>query len=225
MRIALALLWALALSLCNWVYLARAKVLKAEGLSAKVKAVLSCRSLIKIYSAVSFCAMAFLVIWQECFMATPRTYVCNLKYITLIGLLVPLAYEDFFTRRISNKVVLVGFGFRAIFYALEAIFYTSTFLNIFKQSLMGLLIGVAFLILGCFIIRNGIGMGDVKMLMLMGVFEGLYSVMTSIFFSLLVSFFVAIIALIRKTKNRKDSLPFAPCVLIGTFLSMVLTTV
>ena len=90
---------------------------------------------------------------------------------------------------------------------------------------MGLLVGVVFLIIGSFIIRNGIGMGDVKMLMLMGIFEGLYSVMTSIFFSLLISFFVAIIALIRKTKNRKDSLPFAPCVLIGTFLSMVLTTV
>lgn len=225
MRIALALLWALALSLCNWVYLARAKVIEAEGFSEKVKAVLNCRSLIKIYTAVSFLALAFLVIWQEVFMATPRTFLLNLKYITLIGILIPLAYEDFFIRRISNKVVLAGFGLRAVFYALEAIFCTSTFWATFKQSLMGLLVGVVFLIIGSFIIRNGIGMGDVKMLMLMGIFEGLYSVMTSIFFSLLISFFVAIIALIRKTKNRKDSLPFAPCVLIGTFLSMVLTTV
>lgn len=225
MRIALALLWALALSLCNWVYLARAKVIEAEGFSEKVKAVLNCRSLIKIYTAVSFLALAFLVIWQEVFMATPRTFLLNLKYITLIGILIPLAYEDFFIRRISNKVVLAGFGLRAVFYALEAIFCTSTFWATFKQSLMGLLVGAVFLILGSFIIRNGIGMGDVKMLMLMGIFEGLYSVMTSIFFSLLISFFVAIIALIRKTKNRKDSLPFAPCVLIGTFLSMVLTTV
>lgn len=223
MRLALSLVWVVVLALCNWVYLSRAKVLKAEGISAKISAVLKCRTIIKVYTAIALVAMIYLAFWQESVFA--RTFFLNIRYITLIGLLVPLAYEDFFTRRISNKVVLTGLIMRVLLYILEFIGYDREyFWTTFKQSLMGFLIGLAFLLLGCFVIKDGIGMGDVKMLMILGLYLGLYPAMTAILFSLIVSFVSAVVLLIKRSKGRKDTLPFAPCVLIGTFLSMILTT-
>ncbi len=223
MRIAIAIVEAIILAMGVWVYLARADVLKAKNFSERTKALLGCRKLIKIYAAVALCALVFLAIWQE-YVYAYNPFVINLKHVALVGLLFPLAYEDFFIRRISNKVILAGLIIRAVFFILEAVFCTEMFFNILKQSLLGFLVGVAFLIIGTVIIRQGIGMGDVKMIMMMGLFQGLYPVLISLMFSLVVSFFTAVVLLIRKAKGRKDTLPFAPNVLVGTFVSIALST-
>ena len=105
MRFAIAILEAVVFAMGVWVYLARADILKAKNFSDRTKALLSCRKLIKIYAAVALCALVFLAIWQEC-VYSYNPFVINLKHIALVGLLFPLAYEDFFIRRISNKVIL-----------------------------------------------------------------------------------------------------------------------
>jgi len=57
----------------------------------------------------------------------------------------------------------------------------------------------------------------------MGLFQGIVGVISSLFLSLLVSFFVAIALLITRKKTRKEAIAFAPSVLIGTAVSMFLT--
>lgn len=66
-------------------------------------------------------------------------------------------------------------------------------------------------------------MGDIKLFALMGLYQGLFGVFNSVFFSLIVSFFISIILLILKRKNRKDVIPFGPSIYAGTVVGIFLT--
>ena len=85
-----------------------------------------------------------------------------------------------------------------------------------------IIIGGFFLII-LLIFKNSIGMGDVKLFALMGLYQGLLGVFNSVFFSLIVSFFISIILLMLKRKNRKDVIPFGPSIYIGTVVGIFLT--
>lgn len=78
-------------------------------------------------------------------------------------------------------------------------------------------------ILCCLIVKGAIGMGDVKLFGVMALYLGLEGIWTAIFCALVVSFFIAVFSLITKKVKRKDNIPFAPAILIGTYLSIFLT--
>ena len=71
--------------------------------------------------------------------------------------------------------------------------------------------------------KNSIGMGDLKLLLLVAAFFGLADMLTAVFLSLLVAFVAFLVFLIRKTKTRQDVIPFAPFMLTGTMLAIILT--
>ena len=91
------------------------------------------------------------------------------------------------------------------------------------SDFLACLIVVALFLIGVVIVKSGLGMGDIKLLLVMCLFQGFYGAVSSVFCSLLVAFFISIIALITKKKTRKDTLPFAPAILAGTYLSVFLT--
>lgn len=152
-----------------------------------------------------------------------NTLIANMKVITLLGILVTVTIPDIREHIIPNKVILAGIVLRVCFAVAELITLGSDYFAILKGDLFSLgLVAVLFL-LGVLIIKNGIGMGDIKLILVMGIFQGITGVISSLFFSLLVSFFVAIAMLIMKKKTRKDAIAFAPSVLVGTAVSMFLT--
>ena len=73
------------------------------------------------------------------------------------------------------------------------------------------------------IFRNSIGMGDVKLFALMGLYQGLWGAFNAVFFSFVVSFVAAVALLATRKKNRKDVIPFGPSVLLGTILAVSLS--
>lgn len=66
-------------------------------------------------------------------------------------------------------------------------------------------------------------MGDIKLFCVMAIYLGLEGIWSAIFCSLIVSFVIAVFSLATKRVNRKDNIPFAPAILIGTYLSIFLT--
>ena len=70
------------------------------------------------------------------------------------------------------------------------------------------------------IVKNGLGMGDVKLLILIGLLEGMDGAISSLFISMLIIFTVSIVLIIAKKKSKTDMLPFAPYILIGTIISI-----
>ena len=72
-------------------------------------------------------------------------------------------------------------------------------------------------------IKNGIGFGDMKLFIVMGLMLGLDGIWGAVFLALIVSFLIAAFALITKKKTRKDAIPFGPALVIGTYLSICLS--
>ena len=147
----------------------------------------------------------------------------NAKLLTLLSVLFVAANVDARHRIIPNALVLVGLIARIVFWIIELIVSIDAFWNVFKSDLLACLLVVAFFVIGVFIVKGGIGMGDVKLMLIMCLFQGFYGVVSSLFCSLFVAFVYALGVLFLKKKTKKDSVAFAPAILLGTALSMILT--
>ncbi|MCR4675332.1 MAG: prepilin peptidase, partial [Lachnospiraceae bacterium] len=161
-------------------------------------------------------AVAFGSLYEE------NAIIFTLKRLLLLAVLWAVAYTDFREHKISNKVLLIGLLGWVILTVAEAI----TDKAIFRESLIrecsyaGIIL--ILLVFVRFVSKGGIGMGDIKLLTLMALLEGSDGFMESILLSCIVIFIIAVILLIVRKKGRKDQLPFAPAVLIGTYISMFL---
>lgn len=149
--------------------------------------------------------------------------ITQLKLIIMVMLLIPIAVADFKQHIIPNIILIVGLVLRIIIYIFEFVQNGSNILEVLKYDLIGAVVIVLFFMLCMLVMRNSIGMGDVKLFGLMGLYHGLWGVMSSVFFSLLVAFVLSVILLLTKKKGRKDNIPFGPSILIGTYIAVILT--
>lgn len=152
-----------------------------------------------------------------------NSLVHNIKLICLLGILFVAANVDFRQQIIPNFLILFGLALRTVFWIVELINSYTNFIKIFKNNLVACLIVVLFFVVGVLLVKSGIGMGDIKLMLIMCLFQGFYGVVSSLFCSLFVAFIYAVVVLILKKKTKKDSVAFAPAILIGTVASVFLT--
>lgn len=75
----------------------------------------------------------------------------------------------------------------------------------------------------CYVIaRGGIGAGDVKLLAVLGYWMGVGAVFTVIFLTVLLAAVYSGAGLLLRKVRLKQEMPFAPFVLAGTILTMML---
>lgn len=145
-----------------------------------------------------------------------------LKRMTLLAVLWPIAITDFKEFRIPNKMLLIGLGFRLLFMLPELLILEKPF-DLWKSEGIAALVG-GVLSLICGLMSGGsLGAGDMKLVFVMGLFLGMQPLFYCMFFSIFIAFFSSIVLLISKKKNRKDSIPFAPFIMIGSFIAFILT--
>lgn len=147
----------------------------------------------------------------------------NIKRMVLLSILWPIAYIDFKTLRIPNLFVVYGSVCRFVILVFE--FFVGN-PNIWINLLSEVVAAVALLLaagLCALVVKNGIGFGDMKLFVVMGLMLGLDGIWGAVFLALIVSFFVALFVLITKKKTRKDAIPFGPALVIGTYLSICLS--
>ena len=152
-----------------------------------------------------------------------NTLVHNLKLLVLVLLILPMAVIDYRFQKIPNEFILAAFAVRCLFYIVEFIISPASALTVLKDNILGaVVIGIFFMLL-LLIFKNSIGMGDIKLFMIMGLYQGLWGVINSIFFSLMVSFVIAVVLLITHKKKRNDVISFGPSIFIGTILAIGLS--
>lgn len=154
---------------------------------------------------------------------TGNTLLDNLKRIALLSILMVAADVDAKEQIIPNKLVLTGLLLRVAFWVAELFVTPQDFLPIIKDNLVACLLVVAFFVIAVLVVKDGLGMGDIKLMLVMCLFQGFYGVVSALFCALCVAFVYAIVVLIMKKKSRKDSVAFAPAILLGTMLSVFLT--
>lgn len=177
------------------------------------------RGLFLALMALSLCGMAAVL---ECVFPS-NTLLENGKLISLLAILFVAANTDARYRIIPNALVLTGLVLRIVFWIMELISSPDAFWGIMKSDLLACLLVVAFVVVGVLLVKGGLGMGDVKLMLVMCLFQGFYGVISSLFFSLLAAFIYSIIALLCKKKTKKDSVAFGPAILLGTMVSVFMT--
>ena len=151
-----------------------------------------------------------------------NTLLDNLKLITLLALLFTAANVDAKEQRIPNVLILAGLALRVAFWVAELIVVPNQFLAIVMDNLTACLMVGLFFLVGVLLIRGGLGMGDIKLMLVMCLFQGFYGVASALFCSLFVAFIYAVVVLITKKKSKSDAVAFAPAILLGTMLSVFL---
>jgi prepilin signal peptidase PulO-like enzyme (type II secretory pathway) len=172
---------------------------------------------IKIYSII--CIISSII----CFLVFSNynyELVKILSYIVLINALILLAYIDYKQKIIPNKILMSMIVIRLIFITVEAILYKNMIYSIILSSFLGLVAGGGTFLLAAFIIKNSIGMGDVKLVAVIGLYVGIGDLFSCIILSLLISLIVGVILILSKKINSKDFIPFAPFLMIGTILTL-----
>lgn len=148
-------------------------------------------------------------------------WMFTIKRIIVCTVLWPIALLDYRKHIIPNKIIGAMVISRIAIAVVELILDWKSA----KTELLSCLIAaIGILVILClmrFIVKDGIGFGDIKLFTGIGLFFGLKGTFVAVFMSFLVSFFVSIFLLMSKRKNRKEQIAFAPSILVGTLLSVV----
>jgi leader peptidase (prepilin peptidase)/N-methyltransferase len=146
--------------------------------------------------------------------------------IFLYTLLIPVAIIDLNHMIIPNGLVLTGFIGGLLLSAYHIFFepisiYRSTawyapFIGMISSS--GILFIIALLSFIKYRDDGGMGMGDVKLFIPIGMILGWKLSLLSLFLSIMIGGIISIILLIFKVLNKKSALPFGPFIVISTFL-------
>lgn len=144
----------------------------------------------------------------------------QVKLLTLVFVLLPVAAIDRAVQKIPNKFLLTALILRAVIFVGELLVSVPTAVGTLKSDLLGAVVIGGFFLLMLLIFRNSIGMGDIKLFMVMGLYQGLWGVINSVFFSLMVSFVVSIALLISRKKGRNDAISFGPSISLGTIIAI-----
>ena len=171
-----------------------------------------------VYVAFAFIvATALIILFQVVYKLTA---ISQIKLLALILFMLPIAAIDLRFQKIPNQILVAALVTRVIIYIAEFIVSVPVALNTLKDNVIGAAVIGAFFLLLLLIFRNSIGMGDIKLFAVMGLYQGLWGAVNSVFFSLMVSFVLSIALLITKKKSRKDTISFGPSVLLGTVIAI-----
>ena len=138
-------------------------------------------------------------------------------FIWLVG----LGFIDVKEKIIPNHLIVFQFVFWLIISILEITLGKTSLISVLSFSLLGAFAcgGVMFVI--ALIVKSALGMGDVKMLAVLGLFYGLANTYSILLFSTLIMAVLSIILLILKKVNRKTAIPMAPFVIIGFIVNIL----
>lgn len=138
-----------------------------------------------------------------------------LPYLTLTAVLIAITFIDLDYQIIPNKINLFALvGFLVFNIILGYINWT--------DSLLGALIGGGFLFLLVIISKGAaMGMGDVKLLAVLGLYLGWTSIILTLLLSFIIGGVFGVLLLVLKIKGRKDAIPFGPWIAIAAFITIV----
>ena len=178
----------------------------------------------KIFILISTVVQIALAVWM-CFAFPDSTTLYIVRVLALISVMFAAAYVDAVDMIIPNIFIVIGLIFFLIFTIIEAVLLPNDLIINLKDSLITAAIVVVILLVLRLMSGGGIGFGDLKLMLLMGLMQGSANTFQSVFAGLLIIFVVALVMLFSKKINRKDPIPFAPYLLLGVIVSIALTGV
>lgn len=135
-----------------------------------------------------------------------------------MGGLAVIAYEDWKEKRIPNRWLVYLAGIRMTLFVAEAILYPVMLVENLKFTLFGGFFSGLVLFFAYVISRHEIGLGDVKLFAVIGLYLGFSVTYFVILLSLIIAAIYGGYHLITKRLKPKDEIAFGPFVAIGTVI-------
>lgn len=177
----------------------------------------------KMHRAVGLmavCQMA-VALFLPLFYGVDRTDA--LRTLLMLAVLWACAWSDAQVCLIPNRVLMLGSLLAAMLLGAEILIRPQQI----RYYVLRVVIAAVALLLTALVCRlvspRAVGMGDVKILAVMGFCLGMDLVWPALFFSFVLLFAVCVFLLLTRRAKRTDSIPFAPFLLAGTLLAAFLT--
>lgn len=150
----------------------------------------------------------------------PEPVLAALLYLAAAGTL--LAFIDVAVKRLPDRFTLPSYGIAAALLAAAAPF-TDDGTQRFQHALIGMVVLFVLYFVQAFVAPSGIGMGDVKLSGVLGLYLGWFGQdawMVGVLATYLIGGLVGVgIMIVRRT--RKGEFPFGPYMFVGTFLAVL----
>lgn len=144
----------------------------------------------------------------------------EIKLLSLVLIMLPIAAIDIRVQKIPNKLIIVALLLRCVLFVPEFIISSSNGFAVLKDSLFASIIITSFFFVFALCLKNSIGMGDIKLFGIIGLYQGVFGMINSVFYSLTVSFVLSVLLLISKKKSRNDTISFGPSIFLGTIIAI-----
>lgn len=132
------------------------------------------------------------------------------------------AWIDFKVKKIPNSILLLMLFVRCCGFVVTLFFTPEDIIAVFINSMIGMLVGAAFVLICRLISRGGIGAGDVKLFALIGLYFGSIALINIMFYALFFAALASAILLISKRAGFKSTLALGPFVFIGLNIYYIL---
>ena len=136
-------------------------------------------------------------------------------WVLLIG------YIDWREHIIPNDLIISAMGFRTVTALIETVTGQSSARTVLLNSLTGFFAVGLLLLIVAVIAKSALGMGDVKMYAVLGLFYGLFGAYSILLISVVIMAIISIILLLIKKVTVKTALPMAPFAAIGTLIYLL----
>mgnify|MGYP002535221100 FL=1 len=148
-----------------------------------------------------------------------------LKFMFLIPMLISAFLIDLKLQIIPNRLTLTIFEFGLIFTFLGVIINVNTGINLFINSLLGMIVGAGIFLLitligGAIAGKEAMGFGDVKLMGAMGLFFGWFNIILISVIAFLLAAITSIGILVLRKKKIDEYIPFGPFIVIGAIISI-----
>ena len=147
--------------------------------------------------------------------------LCVLKQLFAYIWLLPVAEIDKKTRRIPNHWVLYGLIGGLLFLMAEIFAGRTGWIGI-RSGAVGATLGGGFFLAAAMVSGGGIGMGDVKMYVVLGLLIGGERVFTLILITLILALVHGLCLILHKKASRKTMIPLGPFACAAMMIFMLI---
>ena len=153
----------------------------------------------------------------------------TLKFMLLIPMLIIAFMIDLKLQIIPNRLTLTIFETGLVFTFIKTLLITGGGINIFIDSMVGMLVGggiflIITLIGGAIAGKEAMGFGDVKLMGALGLFFGWLNMILISVMSFLFAAIVSIIILIARKKKFSEYIPFGPFIVVASMIPIYIST-
>ncbi len=159
----------------------------------------------------AICAVLSLTVLALQYIESGETVFCD---TALFWILYSCACIDFNEHRIPDYLSL-SVAALALIKTVYSIFIEKDGIRVLWNALLGGSVVLILMLISAFVMKNGLGGGDIKLMSALGLYFGFSGLFSLLILSFLPAALFGLLLLMRRKANIKTGLPFAPFVFTG----------